>query len=54
MFRWPRFLRPRRIPAAAQRLLSHGGYDDVTLEKVAAETGVGKASIRYNFAKLPG
>ncbi len=44
----------QKILAAAQRLLSQDGYDDVTLEKVAAETGVDTASIPYNFAKLPG
>jgi len=45
---------PQRILAAVQRLLSQGGYDEVTLEKVAAEAGVNKASIRYNFADKAG
>ena len=44
----------QKILAAAQKLLIAGGYDDVTLEKVAAEAGVNKASIRYNFGDKAG
>ena len=44
----------QKILSAAQRLLTEGGYGDVTLEKVAAEAGVNKASIRYNFGDKAG
>ena len=44
----------QKILGAAQRLLSKGGYEEVTLEKVAAEAGVNKASIRYNFGDKAG
>ena len=44
----------QKILSAAQRLLTAGGYGDVTLEKVAAEAGVNKASIRYNFGDKAG
>jgi AcrR family transcriptional regulator len=44
----------RRILAAATRLLADRGYEAVTLENVAAEAGVNKASIRYNFGNKSG
>ena len=44
----------QKILAAARRLLMEGGYESVTLEKVAAEAGVNKASIRYNFGNKAG
>ena len=44
----------QKILGAAQRLLSKGGYEEVTLEKVAAEAGVNKASIRYHFGDKAG
>ena len=44
----------RRILAAATRLLADRGYEAVTLENVAAEAGVNKASIRYNFGNKAG
>jgi len=44
----------QKILAAARRLLMEGGYGSVTLEKVAAEAGVNKASIRYNFGNKAG
>ena len=44
----------QKILSAAQRLLMEGGYNDVTLEKVAAAAGVNKASIRYNFGNKAG
>jgi TetR/AcrR family acrAB operon transcriptional repressor len=44
----------QKILVAASRLLMDGGYDSVTLEKVAAEAGVNKASIRYNFGNKAG
>ena len=39
---------------AARRLLAERGYPAVTLENVAAEAGVNKASIRYNFGNKAG
>jgi AcrR family transcriptional regulator len=44
----------RRILAAASRLLAERGYEAITLENVAAEAGVNKASIRYNFGNKAG
>jgi len=44
----------RKILTAARKLLVEKGYDAVTLEKVAAEAGVNKASIRYNFGNKAG
>ena len=44
----------QKILAAARTLLVEKGYDAVTLEKVAAEAGVNKASIRYNFGNKAG
>jgi AcrR family transcriptional regulator len=44
----------QRILAAATRLLAERGYEAVTLENVAAEAGVNKASIRYNFGNKAG
>jgi AcrR family transcriptional regulator len=44
----------QKILSAAQRLLAERGYDAVTLENVAAEAGVNKASIRYNFGNKAG
>ena len=43
-----------RILDAATRLLADRGYEAVTLENVAAEAGVNKASIRYNFGNKAG
>jgi AcrR family transcriptional regulator len=44
----------QKILVAARRLLMKGGYGSVTLERVAAEAGVNKASIRYNFGNKAG
>jgi AcrR family transcriptional regulator len=44
----------QKILSAAQRLLADRGYEAVTLENVAAEAGVNKASIRYNFGNKAG
>jgi AcrR family transcriptional regulator len=44
----------QKILSAAQRLLAERGYDAVTLENVAAEAAVNKASIRYNFGNKAG
>ena len=44
----------QKILNAARKLLVEKGYDAVTLEKVAAEAGVNKASIRYNFGNKAG
>jgi AcrR family transcriptional regulator len=44
----------RKILDAATRLLQEEGYGGITLEKVAAEAGVNKASIRYNFGNKAG
>jgi len=44
----------RKILAAARKLLIDGGYDAMTLENVAGEAGVNKASIRYNFGNKAG
>jgi len=44
----------QKILSAARKLLVEKGYDAVTLEKVAAEAGVNKASIRYNFGNKAG
>jgi AcrR family transcriptional regulator len=47
-------LTAQKILGAARKLLVEKGYDAVTLEKVAAEAGVNKASIRYNFGNKAG
>jgi AcrR family transcriptional regulator len=44
----------QKILAAASRLLAERGYAALTLENVAAEAGVNKASIRYNFGNKAG
>jgi AcrR family transcriptional regulator len=44
----------QKILAAARKLLIEGGYEAMTLEKVAGEAGVNKASIRYNFGNKAG
>ena len=44
----------QRILVAATQLLADRGYEAVTLENVAAEAGVNKASIRYNFGNKAG
>jgi AcrR family transcriptional regulator len=44
----------QKILAGARTLLLREGYDAVTLEKVAAEAGVNKASIRNNFGNKAG
>jgi AcrR family transcriptional regulator len=44
----------QRILAAASRLLAERGYAAVTLENVAREAGVNKATIRYNFGNKAG
>ena len=44
----------QRILKAATALLAERGYEAVTLENVAAEAGVNKASIRYNFGNKAG
>ncbi len=43
-----------RIVTAASTLLTERGYEAVTLENVAREAGVNKASIRYNFGNKAG
>jgi AcrR family transcriptional regulator len=44
----------QRILRAATDLLAERGFEAVTLENVAAEAGVNKASIRYNFGNKAG
>ena len=44
----------KKILEAASRLLAERGYEAVTLENVALEAGVNKASIRYNFGNKAG
>jgi AcrR family transcriptional regulator len=44
----------QRILRAATHLLAERGFEAVTLENVAAEAGVNKASIRYNFGNKAG
>jgi AcrR family transcriptional regulator len=44
----------QKILEAASRLLAERGYAALTLENVAAEAGVNKASIRYNFGNKAG
>jgi AcrR family transcriptional regulator len=44
----------QRILAAASKLLAKRGYEAVTLENVAREAGVNKATIRYNFGNKDG
>ena len=44
----------QKILRAASTLLAERGYEAVTLENVAAEAGVNKASIRYNFGNKAG
>jgi AcrR family transcriptional regulator len=44
----------RKILKAATTLLAERGYEAVTLENVATEAGVNKASIRYNFGNKAG
>jgi AcrR family transcriptional regulator len=44
----------QKILAAASRLLAERGYAALTLENVAAEASVNKASIRYNFGNKAG
>jgi len=44
----------QRILAAASKLLAKRGYEAVTLENVAREAGVNKATIRYNFGNKAG
>ena len=44
----------QKILTAARKLLREGGYEAMTLENVAAEAGVNKASIRYNFGNKAG
>ena len=44
----------QRILKAATHLLAERGFEAVTLENVAAEAGVNKASIRYNFGNKAG
>ena len=44
----------QKILAAARKLLIEGGYEAMTLENVAGEAGVNKASIRYNFGNKAG
>jgi AcrR family transcriptional regulator len=44
----------QRILTAATSLLADRGYEAVTLENVANEAGVNKASIRYNFGNKAG
>ena len=44
----------QKILAAASTLLTKRGYEAVTLENVAREAGVNKASIRYNFGNKAG
>jgi AcrR family transcriptional regulator len=47
-------LTAQKILRAAQKLLAERGYSAVTLENVATEAGVNKASIRYNFGNKAG
>jgi AcrR family transcriptional regulator len=44
----------QKILTAARKLLIEGGYEAMTLENVAGEAGVNKASIRYNFGNKAG
>jgi AcrR family transcriptional regulator len=44
----------QRILKAATHLLAERGFEAVTLENVATEAGVNKASIRYNFGNKAG
>ena len=44
----------KKILDAASSLLAERGYEAVTLENVALEAGVNKASIRYNFGNKAG
>ena len=44
----------QKILTAARKLLVEGGYEAMTLENVAGEAGVNKASIRYNFGNKAG
>ena len=44
----------QKILGAARKLLVERGYEAMTLENVAAEAGVNKASIRYNFGNKSG
>jgi len=44
----------QKVLAAAYRLLMDSGYECVTLEKIAAEARVNKASIRYNYGNKAG
>jgi AcrR family transcriptional regulator len=44
----------QKILVAARKLLIEGGYETMTLENVAGEAGVNKASIRYNFGNKAG
>ncbi len=44
----------QRILKAAIELLAERGYEAITLENVAGEAGVNKASIRYNFGNKAG
>jgi len=44
----------QKILKAASTLLAERGFDAVTLENVASEAGVNKASIRYNFGNKAG
>jgi AcrR family transcriptional regulator len=44
----------QKILKAASTLLAERGYEAVTLENVATEAGVNKASIRYNFGNKAG
>ena len=44
----------QKILTAARKLLIEGGYEAMTLEHVAGEACVNKASIRYNFGNKAG
>jgi AcrR family transcriptional regulator len=44
----------QKILKAATTLLAERGYEAITLENVASEAGVNKASIRYNFGNKAG
>ena len=44
----------QKILVAARKVLIEGGYEAMTLENVAGEAGVNKASIRYNFGNKAG
>jgi AcrR family transcriptional regulator len=44
----------RKILAAAKRILVERGFDGLTLEAIAAEAGVNKASTRYYFGSKDG